>query len=506
MAYMKFGPFSDASASPPINAAFVNAVDTTLVGAGAPVFAPAPSGGDDTTALNTWAGTLGAGKLGVLLPGTYVTSSTVTIPAGSTITGWGAVVKATTGGTVNIFTVANNTTLVGIEITSTRGAGAVTGGHGVATTGTTGVKILNCNIHAINYHAIDVGAGTTQFLIQGCEISDTYQQGIYLDHCSWGRVISCMIYNTQHGIQWWGGDSGVAADYTAGPQVKHISIVGNTIRDGNATVSAGIWGSLGQYITVADNVIENMTDLGIDLEGTWDSTVTGNTVNEGQNGCFSAVNGCRRVVFSGNTGSNIVWGGAGFRADWGTPTVTWSSTDISIVENQFSSPLAAFTNANGCIQQSTFTENHIKVNSTSDPSGAVIFSNTNEMTISNNRIYVAVGGTGIKLYGGGNCEVVGNKVFTGSDPSTLESASAGILLQYANSTYTCQNNRVVNNSVRNFVKAVYDQCTTASQSFNLIEQNQGTTIARNSPGTYSGVISNNRSETAPGTASTLTTI
>lgn len=496
------------TAGTPVTAEWMNDLEGRAMGTGTGFGLVVPTGAagdgttDDTAALRTWAAAC-AGKAGLLPAATYRVTGTITFPASASISGYGAVLKATTGGVFNIVAVSNGVRLSGLEITSTRGTGAVTGGHGISAPNTTGVRIVDCNVHAINYHGIDF-TNSTGFVVATTEVSDCYQQGIYIDHSTWGRILGCNIFNTQHGIQWWGGDSGNSTDYAAGPQVKHLAIVGNTIRDGNAAVSAGIWGSLGQYITITGNTVENMTDLAIDLEGTFDSTVTGNEVNEGKNGCFSVVNGSRRVTFTGNVGTNVTWGGAAFRADWGSG-VTWASQDITITGNQFSSPLAVFTMASGSIQESVFNENHVLVRSQSDPSGALIFVNANEMTISHNRIYLAVGGTGIKVFGGGNCEIVDNKIVTFSDPSSSSAQSGGILIQYADSTWTAQYNRVKDNTVRNFVKAIYDNCGT-SPAYTLIEGNRATTIAHNGSTGYFGLITGNRSETNPTVTSTVTVL
>lgn len=87
------------------------------------------------------------------------------------------------------------------------------------------------------------------------------------------------------GISWWGGDSCVSGCGAGGNgalsnprKAANLVIADNVI----AAIQAGIWGSNGTGLTIHGNVVNQSAggggDVGIDLEGTWNSVVSSNVV------------------------------------------------------------------------------------------------------------------------------------------------------------------------------------------------------------------------------------
>lgn len=118
-------------------------------------------------------------------------------------------------------------------------------------------------------------------------------------------------------ISWWGG--GAPASEGGMPdmlrRVRHVSITGNYIEGGNG----GIYGNCGEHMAITGNVVKNVTDTGIDLEGCKHCVVTGNLVHNAGNFCMSVFYVGYNLLFAENlciqdgTGTNIsdnLYGGA----------------------------------------------------------------------------------------------------------------------------------------------------------------------------------------------------
>lgn len=506
MPYTKKGPFTDGSATPPLNAAFVNGVEAALFGAATPYFSPTPSGSDDTVALNAWTATLGAGKIGVLQPGSYSTTGTVNVPAGARITGYGATITANQpGNNFNVITITGSDVhLAGFTITTDWTRISTTG---VYATGVDGAEVRDLHIYQIAGKGIWLDHATN-FSITNCALENTLAQAINLDFCTYGRIHGNRINTAQHGIQYWGGDSGTS-DYNLGPKTGHLTITGNIVRNGNTdgttAVSAGIWGSLGQWITIVGNVVENWNDFCIDLEGTYDSVVSGNTCNEGKNGILGVNNGSQRCVFDGNTCTNVTFGGPGFRSDWGN-SVTYASADLKITNNYFRTPLAGVTAAyrstaeGSSLQRSVFSDNVVHCTTTQDLYAGLLFVFCPEMSVERNRVTVTYGQSGIRMIGCSNGNINGNKVFTANAGTSAASTGGGISLEWYNASWPAQHNVVRGNMIRGFGWGIYDKVS-ADPGWNLFDGNMVNQIIHNDGGGYKGYNGNNRSDTDPTVAS-----
>ncbi len=128
---------------------------------------------------------------------------------------------------------------------------------------------------------------------------------ISLHYCNKVIIEKNIIENYGCGIMWWGGD----ADFGV-----HDSITGNGAMENKRKASryiisnnivkrvkgGGIWGSMGEYITITGNVVEDCLDVGIDVERSFFVSVVSNSVKNTLNGCLKTYFGSKDVVFSDN--------------------------------------------------------------------------------------------------------------------------------------------------------------------------------------------------------------
>ena len=99
---------------------------------------------------------------------------------------------------------------------------------------------------------------------------------------------------------------GVDGGYANPRWARRIQVYGNNVKN---SAGGGIWGSMGQNVTVSHNQATTALDVGIDLEGCLDSTADSNTVSDGHNGALAIFVVTKNVTFSYNTvsTSNAGW-------------------------------------------------------------------------------------------------------------------------------------------------------------------------------------------------------
>jgi hypothetical protein len=102
------------------------------------------------------------------------------------------------------------------------------------------------------------------------------------------------VLNYYSGIQWWGGNG----FYFSGQdrKVSNLDIRDNYV----ANVNSGIWGAMGQTITVAYNEVQECWDLCLDAEDSDDVVFEHNTARYGVNGGLGVLYLSRNVVFRFN--------------------------------------------------------------------------------------------------------------------------------------------------------------------------------------------------------------
>ena len=109
-----------------------------------------------------------------------------------------------------------------------------------------------------------------------------------LAYVSGAHVSDAHYENVSHGVQWWGGDSGLLAWQNGARENerKCSDLLIERVSVRNATVG-GIWGSMGRDIQVRDCRVEDCLDVGCNAEGCDEITFERCTSVNGHNGCFT---------------------------------------------------------------------------------------------------------------------------------------------------------------------------------------------------------------------------
>ena len=150
------------------------------------------------------------------------------------------------------------------------------------------VKIGNSAIN-INHCR---GEGSQQAMAQhAAGVLLSFARDWTISHCSFSRY--------DQGVQWWGGDSNPERDGSLGNvrkcqngTIDNVSV--KYVRGG------GIWGSMGENITVKNCRVTHCGDVGIDFEGCFRSKAIDNYVAESNNGNIAVFHHNQDIVFANN--------------------------------------------------------------------------------------------------------------------------------------------------------------------------------------------------------------
>ncbi|HEX3759214.1 MAG TPA: right-handed parallel beta-helix repeat-containing protein [Kofleriaceae bacterium] len=248
-----------------------------------------------TAALNTLCPNQGI--CGLFFPaGTYL-SDTLTLPPNRQITAaGGAVLRGKPGGTGPVLVLSAGDAISILGIDGNR-SGRPSGGDCVFGNFASGVSLNNVSVFNCMTNGVEL-ASTTGYTISSSSISSCNQDGrsagINLGFSSGGQVLNNSVSSCPHGILWWGGDSAT----TLSTGISNVTISNNTV----SNIARGcIWGSAGQGITVSGNTVAGCGDVGIDLEGTSNSSVTSNFVTSANNGGITTFFGSSSDMIIGNT-------------------------------------------------------------------------------------------------------------------------------------------------------------------------------------------------------------
>lgn len=162
------------------------------------------------------------------------------------------------------------------------------------------------------YPNVTPGNSSSQITISGNHGTASTGEFIFLNYTNGATISGNVADGYNDGIVWWGGDSCVAG-CTAGQngamtnarKATNLTIADNVL---TSLKNACIWGSMGQYVTISGNNCLGVvagTDVGIDLEGTWDSTVSHNTVSGFLNGDLATFFLSTRASFLGNSATGV---------------------------------------------------------------------------------------------------------------------------------------------------------------------------------------------------------
>lgn len=114
------------------------------------------------------------------------------------------------------------------------------------------------------------------------------------------QCVSCDVEGYYHGLMFWGGDSNPNRDGGENNQRKtsHLTFKNNNLKN---LRQGGIWGSMGEYITIDTNTLENGGDVGIDFEGCNSCLATNNSVKNFRHGGLATFFICNDILFKNNT-------------------------------------------------------------------------------------------------------------------------------------------------------------------------------------------------------------
>jgi len=128
---------------------------------------------------------------------------------------------------------------------------------------------------------------------------NTRSGAIFLGYCRDSAIWANRIYSHLNGIIWWGGDAAVdGRSITSARKCRNLQIFGNLVSDVRA---GGIWGSMGTGICISGNTVVSCGDVCIDFEGCVNCSATGNSVEDGVNGCLTTFYSNAGIVFSANS-------------------------------------------------------------------------------------------------------------------------------------------------------------------------------------------------------------
>ena len=275
---------------------------------------------DDTAAIQA---AITASTSIVFPAGTYKTTSSISIPGNRVLVGFNARIAWDADVFLNCFTLTGVTDvdITGLEFQATTSA-TVRAPYAISALNVRRLNISQClttnsNLlyawHSGANYAAAVFSETaggfncnTGIRIKNCDItgsgssSQLYGWGIMMGYTAHWTISNSVVRTCGNGITWWGGDSNPAVDGALANdrKCKYGSVVGCSVYD---ISGGGIWGSMGQNISVGSNSINNTSDVGIDFEGCFDSAATGNSVNNCANGCLTTFHYNRNVVFNGNS-------------------------------------------------------------------------------------------------------------------------------------------------------------------------------------------------------------
>jgi parallel beta-helix repeat protein len=338
-------------------------------------------------------------------------------------------------------------------------------------------------LHAVYAHDCKT-AGTSfgssdDFVVEASRFERCDAQCLDLSFSSRGRVDGNSVDTCAHGIQWWGGDSAT----TSATGMFDLTITGNVVKH----VTGGcIWGSDGERVTVSGNSVESCGDVGIDLEGTTHSTVTGNTVKNATNAGIATFYGSSNVTIESNTIDQVDAGGPGIKFFGTKPSRTLVVTGNTI---QTSGSIGVTMDQGIAIDLSI--ENNAIVVTQAQP--AIRALDAENVIITGNRLTVG-GPTGISFEGPSASLITGNVVHTTADATTTPGDHAGIFLPWRSAAFPTQRNTVRDNLVSGFSTSINDDCWGDVASANEISFNRvdGAIYRRAGAGWTGSVSSNHR--------------
>lgn len=165
------------------------------------------------------------------------------------------------------------------------------------------------------YPNVTAGNSTSNVIVSDNKGTSTGGTGVFITpmYVNGATITGNVASGFYDAVEFWGGDSCIAT-CTAGQngalanarKATNLTITNNVFTN---SIDACIWGSMGQYVTISNNVCtgnDSTTDVGLDVEGTFDATVSGNTASGYRNGDLATFFLSTRVSFDHNRVSQDV--------------------------------------------------------------------------------------------------------------------------------------------------------------------------------------------------------
>lgn len=184
----------------------------------------------------------------------------------------------------------------GVHVTNIRcnnaGLAAATGFEGV------GYKDIN------DYKSGDRSTGSSDVFIDNCTGTGSLEamkttRGVWFEYVNNWKISNSSVKNYVQGIQWWGGDSNPERNGDTSDERKTKNGIVENVMASNIA-GGGIWGSMGENITVRNCKVSTCGDVGIDFEGCFSSTAANNAVKNCKNACLATFHYNKNISFNNN--------------------------------------------------------------------------------------------------------------------------------------------------------------------------------------------------------------
>ncbi|MDR3456248.1 MAG: glycosyl hydrolase family 28-related protein [Verrucomicrobiae bacterium] len=250
--------------------------------------------------------------------GTYVISNTISFPSGGDILGAGSntIIKPTSTPLYAFKVVGTDTTYISNTVVDSLTFAGTPGQIGFLAKKAYGVTVRRCStsqgiglfksVVTKVYTNITSEADLNRYLtvisntVNASSSSPSVAVGIDFEFSADCEASANTVNYYYHGIMWWGGDSNLSVNGAlANPRwARRIHIGTNSVSNAG---QGGIWGSMGQNVTIERNEINYCGDVGLDLEGCFNSVAQYNYVTNGVNGSLATFYSASNVLFAFNT-------------------------------------------------------------------------------------------------------------------------------------------------------------------------------------------------------------
>ena len=195
-------------------------------------------------------------------------------------------------------------------------------GTTLAIAGFNSLTYLNSNIKFSNNTVYSVFGDTTQIdWVYAVQIKYATNIVISNNNCKNANIV------------WWGGNASTSDGAIGNTRyLNGMSITGNYVYGGQSC----IWGSMADGFSITGNTVEQSSDSGIDPEGSFNGSITGNVSKNNANFNYSTFALTRNVVFEGNTSvinSQYNWSGYTKEHFSFRNTDTSAGTSLSFIGN-----------------------------------------------------------------------------------------------------------------------------------------------------------------------------